>query len=171
MKKSFYHQNMARISSNDAGGGYTLPSRTATNAPSYASEIARRPMELPSSSKVGYGLAQPSDSTLTVGRNIQLIGQISTCEKLIVEGRIEADVDSCREIEIASSGTFKGSAEIETATISGIFKGDLVVRHRLTIRKGGRVEGSIKYREIELEPGAIIKGSISPVDDVTQSGE
>lgn len=146
-------------------GGYTMPAAPSAQTPSYSGEIARRNMEIPTSSNTGYGLSQPSDSTLTVGRNIHLNGQISACDKLIVEGRIEADVSACREIEITGTGTFKGSAEIENATIAGLFEGDLTVRHRLTIRKGGRIEGSVKYREMEVEPGGLIKGSVGPVDD------
>lgn len=149
-------------SDDSASGSFAMPD-TASNSGSptnYSSEIARRPVEIPSSSS-GYGLSQPTDSTLTVGRNIQLTGQISTCDKLIVEGYIEAELDSCREIDVTATGTFKGSAEIETATISGIFEGSLTVRHRLTVKKGARIDGTVQYREMEVEPGAIITGTVS----------
>ena len=52
---------------------------------------------------------------LTVGREITLSGEITSCDKLIIEGSVEANLNNCRDVEIAESGLFKGSAAIEEA--------------------------------------------------------
>ena len=52
----------------------------------------------------------PVGQKLIVGSEIELSGNISACERLVVEGRVEAHLHDCREIEIARTGTFKGSA-------------------------------------------------------------
>lgn len=97
---------------------------------------------------------------LIVGRDIVLSGQITSCERLIVEGRVEASLTDSRLVELAETGHFKGSAEIETADIAGRFEGTLTVRERLFIRSTGKVDGKITYGQIEIEPGGEISGEV-----------
>ena len=97
---------------------------------------------------------------LIVGREISLSGEITSCDQLIVEGSVEANLTNCRDVDIAESGLFKGSASIEEAEIRGRFEGNLVVRKRLLIKASGRVSGTIRYGQIEIECGGQISGDI-----------
>jgi cytoskeletal protein CcmA (bactofilin family) len=97
---------------------------------------------------------------LTVGREITLSGEITSCDKLIIEGSVEANLNNCRDVEIAESGLFKGSASIEEAEIQGRFEGNLTVRKRLLIKANGRVSGTIRYGQLEVECGGQISGDI-----------
>jgi cytoskeletal protein CcmA (bactofilin family) len=106
-----------------------------------------------------------------VGRGIALSGEIRACDRLIVEGQVEATLSDSRSIEISASGVFKGKAQIEEAEISGRFDGELVVNHRLVIHATGRVVGNIRYGEIEIARGGIISGQIDVIVTNSQAGE
>jgi cytoskeletal protein CcmA (bactofilin family) len=108
------------------------------------------------------GETPPSDGgkRLLVGRDIYLSGQITSCDRLLVEGRVEATLSDSSTIEIAESGIFKGRAEINDAEIAGRFEGDITVRGRLFIRATGRLRGKIRYGQIEIEPGGEIAGEV-----------
>jgi len=97
---------------------------------------------------------------LTVGREISLSGEIASCDTLIVEGSVEANLQNCRDVDIAETGLFKGSAEIDNADVRGVFEGNLIVRKRLLIRSGGQVSGTIRYGQIEIELGGQISGDV-----------
>jgi cytoskeletal protein CcmA (bactofilin family) len=97
---------------------------------------------------------------LIVGREISLSGEINSCDQLVVEGSVEANLQNCREVDIAESGLFKGSASIDTAEVNGRFEGTLTVRNRLFIRSSGRVSGTIRYGQLEVECGGQITGDI-----------
>jgi len=97
---------------------------------------------------------------LTVGREISLSGEIASCDTLIVEGSVEANLQNCRDVDIAETGLFKGSAEIDNADVRGTFEGNLIVRKRLLIRSGGVVTGTIRYGQIEIELGGQISGDV-----------
>jgi cytoskeletal protein CcmA (bactofilin family) len=102
-----------------------------------------------------------SDSKrLVVGRDIRLSGEISACDKLVVEGHIEASLPGARAIEVSSTGYFKGSADVEEADISGHFEGELVARDRLVVRASGRISGTIRYGRIVIESGGEISGDM-----------
>jgi len=102
---------------------------------------------------------QAASRTLVVGREIVLSGEISACDRLVVEGTVKANIRECREIAIAEGGLFTGSASVETAEISGRFEGELSVSGRLMIRASGKVSASVRYREIEIERGGEISGN------------
>src|SRR5262245_56022348 len=58
-------------------------------------------------------------SKLIVGPDIKLKGaEITDCDTLVVEGRVEAAMDS-RVMQIAQQGTFCGTAGIDVAEIHG----------------------------------------------------
>lgn len=98
--------------------------------------------------------------TLVVGREISLNGQIAACDKLVVEGSVEADLECCRQLDISATGYFKGSAEIEEADISGRFEGRLIASKRLRVRATANIVGSIEYAQIEIEAGGNISGDV-----------
>ena len=98
--------------------------------------------------------------TLVVGREIVLSGKIKSCDRLVVEGQVEATMKDCREIEIAETGTFKGQVEFDRADISGIFEGDLTAREHLVVRATGRITGKVRFGELEIERGGQIIGEI-----------
>ncbi len=100
---------------------------------------------------------------LTVGNDILLKGEIATCDRLVIEGEVDATLNDVHTVEIAETGSFKGSAEIEDAEISGVFEGELVVRNRLVIYSTGQVHGKITYGEIEIERGGELTGDIQTI--------
>lgn len=109
---------------------------------------------------------------LTVGNDILLKGEIATCDRLVIEGAVDAKLNDVHTVEIAETGSFKGSAQIEDAEISGLFEGDLVVRNRLIIYSTGKVRGKITYGEIEIERGGEMTGEIKTVSSAAaEKGE
>ena len=114
--------------------------------------------------------ADSEGKCLVVGRSIALSGRIESCEKLIVEGSVETEMDGCRELEIARTGVFKGNAEVENADISGTVEGVLTAQGVLTVRASGRVRGKISYGHLEIERGGTLIGDVQPLSD-DDSGE
>ena len=98
--------------------------------------------------------------TLIIGQGISLAGEVNSCDRLIVEGAIEATLQKCQHVIIAETGVFNGTASTENADVRGRFEGELVVSKRLLIRTGGQVLGKINYGEIEIESGGEISGTI-----------
>ncbi len=100
---------------------------------------------------------------LIVGRDIRLAGEITACDKLVVEGQVEADLADAQVLEIAESGLFKGRAQVDVAEVSGTFDGELTVRERLILRATGQVKGTLRYAELEIERGGRVNGAIEEI--------
>lgn len=129
-----------------------IPSAPAPAVPSFGSAPAAAPKPEPK--------REPELRQLLVGREITLSGEITTCDRLLVEGSVEANLSNCADIEIAGTGLFKGTASVDHAEIHGRFEGSLTVKTRLLIKATGRVSGSIRYGQLEVECGGQISGDI-----------
>jgi len=111
-----------------------------------------------------------SVSKLIVGPDIKLKGaEITDCDTLVVEGRVEASMDS-RVIQISEHGVFVGKAGIDVAEIRGRFEGELTARTQLVIRATGRVSGKVRYGKVAIEEGGEISGDIAALPETKGPG-
>jgi cytoskeletal protein CcmA (bactofilin family) len=110
-----------------------------------------------------------ANKRLIVGEGIRLSGEINSCDRLVVEGEVEVTLNDTLALEITSSGRFTGGCEVEEADISGIYEGDLTVRNTLFVRGTGRITGTIRYGQLELERGGQIAGNVSVLGSETMT--
>jgi len=136
------------------------PRVTGPFRPVTASAPAPGSPQQPIEQSVGSRGNEVDRRTLIIGEGISLSGEVTSCDRLIVEGTIEAKLEKCQHVIIAETGVFNGNASTENADVRGRFQGELVVRKRLLIRAGGHVSGTITYGEVEIESGGKISGTI-----------
>lgn len=165
----------------DASSAASGVSRPASNP-----DISRRPPDLsafaprradsPASSPAASSTPASTGSQgagemkkLIVGREINLNGEVRNCDSLVVEGTVEAVLSDCRSIELAPSGQFKGSANVESADVSGRFDGELTVNGRLTVRSTGKVLGKVNYGQLEIERGGILSGTVEALPETARA--
>ena len=137
-----------------------LGGSTAAGASSTVPGTASTASGMASSKPAPSSTTENGGSKLTVGPNIKLKGvEITDCDTLVVEGRVEATMDS-RVIRIAENGSYEGTVGIDVAEIHGRFEGELTARQQLIIHATGRVSGKIRYGKILIEEGGEISGDV-----------
>ncbi|THF62277.1 polymer-forming cytoskeletal protein [Pseudothauera nasutitermitis] len=142
-----------------AGASSTTVARDPVPAP--------EPAEAPKSSEAA---VQTGGNRLIVGPEVKLKGaEILDCDTLVVEGRVEATMDS-RVIRIAENGAFAGTVGIDVAEIHGRFDGELTARQQLIVHATGRVSGKIRYGKIFIEEGGEISGDVQSLSAAQQTG-
>jgi len=130
------------------------PNAVATAGTAGARERESLPAE-PETAAGGMG------ARLIVGPEVKLKGaEILDCDTLVVEGRVEATMDS-RVVRIAEGGSFFGKVSIDVAEIHGTFEGELTARSQLIIHSTGRVKGTIRYGKLVADEGGELCGDIS----------
>ena len=143
--------------------GSALLQGASTGLPKMSTAADRAPVTSavqPSAPDHSQASTNESGSKLIVGPNIKLKGvEISDCDTLVVEGRVEATMNS-RVIQIAEMGAFTGSAEVDLAEIRGDFEGELTVRQKLVIFGSGKVSGKIRYGKLVVEEGGQLSGDV-----------
>ena len=154
--------------------GSHMPAKApAGGASTMRHDIPRRTADTPAPAR-RFDRLRPGESEskkLTVGRDICLRGEITSCDKLIVEGRVEVALEDARAIEIAPTGFFKGRAEVDEADVSGLYEGELIARELLTVRAGGRINGTVRYGRIVIEAGGEISGDMRALSQAAEAAE
>lgn len=176
MLKNFMHSNNTNTSSTDTRTG-AYASRSESNRFSSTPNESAKPVEPARSTQAAATdttATQPGSpedgNKLIVGPNIKLKGsEITDCEILVVEGRVEASMNS-RDIRIAEGGVFAGKAEIDVAEVRGHFEGELTARKKLVVYATGKVSGVIRYGAMMVEEGGTISGDVATLSGATRSG-
>ena len=149
--------------------GSHAPAKPPT-ATSFQPEIQHRKPKIPGSPVRGPDRAlgpvgnDSAANRLVVGRDIRLSGDITECDKLVVEGSVEGILSNARVIEVAPTGHFTGTAEVDEADISGRYDGDLIAREKLIVRAGGHIKGKVSYGRIVIESGGEISGDMQALE-------
>ena len=142
--------------------GQIRTNQSINPAPAPAANAAPAPSE--AAPRVEPRSDERKEAKLVVGPQIKIKGvEISDCDTLVVEGRIEATLDS-RVLEITEHGVFQGTIAVDNAEIHGRFEGELTVRKQLIIQGTGKVSGKIRYAKIKVEEGAELAGEIQVLE-------
>ena len=107
--------------------------------------------------------AAADQKTLNVGVDIHLKGEIGACDRLVIEGSVDANLSEVQDLEIEEGGLFKGTAEVLNCDISGKFDGEIIVQDMLVINSTAEVKGKIIYGDLTIESGAIINGTLTHI--------
>ena len=148
-------------------GQFRQTTQTTNAAPAPAANAAPASSETNNSTNTSRAETRPDErkeAKLVVGPQIKIKGvEISDCDTLVVEGRVEATLDS-RVLEIAEHGVFQGTIAVDNAEVHGRFEGELTVRKQLIIHATGKVSGKIRYAKIKVEEGAELAGDMQMLE-------
>lgn len=100
-----------------------------------------------------------SGETSVIAKETSIKGDIDFAGKLVVEGHLESQVKGV-EITIQKSGVLNGALDVKSLNCYGQIDGD-VTADSVIIHSGAIVAGAISTTTLEIEPGAVINGSIT----------
>ena len=109
-----------------------------------------------------------------VSGNVSLAGDMEFEEGLKVSGAISGNV--CHKpgthslLALSAEGRIEGNVSSYDALIDGTIVGDLVVEHVLELHSNARVRGNIRYRQLSMENGAVVDGTLNRMGDDEEAG-
>ena len=96
-----------------------------------------------------------------IGPGIQINGDITGDENLIVEGKVTGKIKlGSHQVDIGQGGLVNADISAKIIKIAGEVRGDLTGTEKVVISRSGNVHGNIVAPRMTLEDGAIFKGSI-----------
>jgi len=96
-----------------------------------------------------------------IGQGISITGDVKAESSLKIEGRVEGRSVQCTgELEVAEAGHVKANIIGKVVRISGDVSGDIGGSDKVVITKSGRVQGNIIAPRVQLDDGALFRGSI-----------
>ena len=102
-----------------------------------------------------------SDSLATIGRSIQISGDLRGEEDLCIEGDVNGTVELRNNaLTIGKEGKVHADVYARSIAVDGETRGDLYATERVSVHINARVQGNIISPRVSIEEGAHFKGSI-----------
>jgi cytoskeletal protein CcmA (bactofilin family) len=102
-----------------------------------------------------------STGTATIGPSINIKGELSGNEDLVIQGNVEGTITlKQNNLTIGLDGKVNANIEAHIITVEGTLKGDILGEDKVIIKKTGNVHGNISAPRVSLEDGAKFKGSM-----------
>jgi cytoskeletal protein CcmA (bactofilin family) len=95
-----------------------------------------------------------------IGSSMNIKGEISTREELLVDGEVEGSLESYSLLTVGSNGKVRANIKAREVVIFGAVHGNVEVLEKIAIREQGSLVGDIKAAGISIDDGAYFKGSI-----------
>lgn len=127
----------------------------------HSSTASEEPKVSASAPGMSAGPAIPASRVAMIGKGIRIAGEVRADCSLKIEGRVEGRSIQCSdEIEIAESGEVTAKIIGKVVKIAGLVSGDIGGSEKVLITRTGRVQGNIIAPRVQLEDGALFRGSI-----------
>ena len=96
------------------------------------------------------------EGTLRFSGRIEIEGRVA--------GNIVADADATdSEVVVAGPGLVQGQISAAQVVISGTVEGPVRASVRLDVLAGAKVSGDLTYRDLQIQHGAVVTGSLQPI--------
>ncbi len=93
-----------------------------------------------------------------VGAGAKLEGTVVSAGSLRVDGQVKGQINADGDVMLAPQSQVEADIRAQNVSIAGRFKGNVVVKSRAEITRGGRVDGNITSKTLVVEEGAIFQG-------------
>lgn len=105
--------------------------------------------------------SRKSDELATIGRSIQINGDLRGDEDLRIDGDVSGTVELRNNaLTIGKEGKVHADVYARSIAVDGETKGDLYATERVSVHINARVQGNIISPRVSIEEGAHFKGSI-----------
>lgn len=121
---------------------------------------------------MGASTQSPASKVAVIGSGIEISGDVTASTDLLINGLVNGTVvQSSHNVEIGESGRVNARLRAKLVKVSGEVKGDISGIEKVLLSRTGRVRGNIVAPRVQLEDGAIFKGSIDMTPARTTSPE
>lgn len=99
-----------------------------------------------------------------IGRQTEIVGDLSFSGGLHVDGRIKGNLtsvsDKASSLSVAESGVIEGNVQVSNVVVNGRIVGEVRVSERLVLGAKARIVGDVRYRVLQMEAGALVNGQL-----------
>ncbi len=97
-----------------------------------------------------------------IARSIEIKGEVTGDEDLLIEGRVEGSVDlRTRLVTVGPEGDVKASILGRVVSVEGRVQGNLTAEKKIVLLSSASVEGDLVAPRVVLEDGASFRGGIN----------
>jgi cytoskeletal protein CcmA (bactofilin family) len=113
-------------------------------------------------------MAENSEVTI-VGAGARLEGNVVSAGSLRIDGQVKGQINADGDVELSPQSQVEADIRAQNVSIAGRFKGNVIVKGKAHLARGGRIDGNITSKTLVVEEGGTFHGQ-SIMDAAAGSG-
>jgi cytoskeletal protein CcmA (bactofilin family) len=102
---------------------------------------------------------QMTDSEVTiVGAAAKLEGTVVSAGSLRIDGQVKGQIQADGDVTLSPQSQVEADIRAQNVSVAGRFKGNVVVKGKAHLARGGRIEGNITSKTLVVEEGGVFHG-------------
>jgi cytoskeletal protein CcmA (bactofilin family) len=93
-----------------------------------------------------------------IGQGARIEGTLVSAGSLRIDGQVKGKINADGDVALSSQSNVEADIDAQNATVAGRFKGNIVVKNKAELAKGGRVDGNITCKVLAIAEGAMFSG-------------
>ena len=109
-----------------------------------------------------------------IAEDVQIEGDLYFASGIRIDGRVSGNLigravqgQPLALLVLSKKGRIEGTVSCGDAVIDGTVVGDMDIEHCLHLQSNSRVSGSIRYRHLQMDIGASVRGQLFMADTPT----
>jgi cytoskeletal protein CcmA (bactofilin family) len=119
-----------------------------------------------------FGKKPPPPIKSLIAQGSRIEGHLRFTDGLRVDGEITGNVSASADtpsmLVISEQATVVGEVSADHVIINGTVRGPVHARELLELQPKARIEGDVHYRALEMHQGAVIAGTLKPLEAVVE---
>lgn len=106
-----------------------------------------------------------------IAEDVQITGDLYFASGIRIDGRVTGNLigravqgQPLALLVLSEKGRIEGTVTCGDAVIDGTVVGDMDIEHCVQLQSNSRVSGSIRYRHLQMEMGASVRGQLFKTD-------
>ena len=93
-----------------------------------------------------------------VGAGARLEGTVVSAGSLRIDGQIKGQINADGDVTLSPQSQVEADIRAQNVSVAGRFKGNIVVKGKAHLARGGRIDGNITSKTLVVEEGGTFHG-------------
>ena len=100
-------------------------------------------------------MAENGEVTI-VGAGARLEGNVVSAGSLRIDGQVKGQINADGDVTLSPQSQVEADIRAQNVSVAGRFHGNIVVKDRAHLAKGGRIDGNITSKTLVVEEGGVL---------------
>jgi cytoskeletal protein CcmA (bactofilin family) len=105
----------------------------------------------------GAEMADNEEVTI-VGAGARLEGTVVSAGNLRIDGQIKGQINADGDVTLSPQSQVEADIRAQNVSVAGRFKGNIIVKGKAHLARGGRIDGNITSKTLVVEEGGTFHG-------------
>ena len=103
-------------------------------------------------------MADTGSEVTIVGAAAKLEGTVVSAGTLRIDGQVKGQIQADGDVTLSPQSQVEADIRAQNVSVAGRFKGNIVVKGKAHLARGGRIEGNITSKTLVVEEGGVFHG-------------